>query len=72
MTALGHKRTSRATPIYVRYWGLSGHPMSAFSVLTVLALRMSAIGGKADVRELLSVCPLIAKSGHSVFQLVVL
>ncbi len=26
---------------------------------------MSAIGGKADVRELPSGCPLIAKSGHS-------
>ncbi len=26
---------------------------------------MSAIGGKADVRELPAVCPLIARSGHS-------
>ncbi len=26
---------------------------------------MSAIGGKADVRELPSGCPLIARSGHS-------
>ncbi len=26
---------------------------------------MSAIGGKADVRDLPAVCPLIAKSGHS-------
>ncbi len=25
MSALGHKRTSRALGIYVRYWGLSGH-----------------------------------------------
>ena len=33
----------------------------------VLARRrlMSAFGGKADVRELPSACPLIAKSGHS-------
>ncbi len=30
MSALGHKRTSDATPIYVRYWGQSGHSMSAF------------------------------------------
>ncbi len=27
---------------------------------------MSAFGGKADVRELPAVCPLIATSGHSV------
>ena len=26
MSALGHKRTSRAIVIYVRYWGQSGHP----------------------------------------------
>ncbi len=26
---------------------------------------MSAFGGKADVRELPAVCPLIARSGHS-------
>ncbi len=26
---------------------------------------MSAIGGKADIRELPSECPLIARSGHS-------
>jgi hypothetical protein len=25
MSALGHYRTSHDTPIYVRYWGLSGH-----------------------------------------------
>ncbi len=30
---------------------------------------MSAIGGKADVRELPSVCLLIAKSGHSMRRL---
>ncbi len=30
---------------------------------------MSAFGGKADVRELPSVCPLIARSGHSSVQL---
>ncbi len=30
-------------------------------------IRMSAIGGKADVRELPAVCPLIARSGHSTY-----
>ncbi len=30
---------------------------------------MSAFGGKADVRELPAVCPLIAKSGHSMRRL---
>ncbi len=30
MTALGHKRTSSALLIYVRFRGLSRHPMSAF------------------------------------------
>ncbi len=26
MSALGHKRTSQDIAIYVRFWGLSGHP----------------------------------------------
>jgi hypothetical protein len=29
MSALGHKRTFGAIAIYVRYWGLSGHPAAA-------------------------------------------
>ena len=33
----GHKRTFAATPNYVRFRGLTGHRMSAFCVLTVLA-----------------------------------
>ncbi len=36
MSAMGQKRTSRDISIYVRFRGLSGHPMSAF-------------GGKADL-----------------------
>ncbi len=50
--------------------------MSAFGVIAdiecllfesypFLGIRMSAYGGKADVRELPSVCPLIAKSGRT-------
>ncbi len=30
MSVVGQQRTSSAIAIYVRYWGLSGHPMSAF------------------------------------------
>ncbi len=41
----------------------------ANSVVNARHLRMSALGGKADVRELPSGCPLIAKSGHSSIQL---
>ncbi len=37
MSALGQKRTSSGGSNYVRFWGLSGHPMSAFGVRTVLA-----------------------------------
>ncbi len=32
MSALGQKRTSRDIAIYVRYLGVSGHPMSAFTM----------------------------------------
>ncbi len=35
MSAVGQQRTSSTMPIYVRYWGQTGHPMSAFSALTV-------------------------------------
>ncbi len=37
MSALGHERTSSALAIYVRFWGQSGHWMSAFGVRSVLA-----------------------------------
>ncbi len=49
----------------VRFRGLSRHPMSAFRGRCKYLPVMSAFGGKADVRELPSECPLIAKSGHS-------
>ena len=65
MSALGQKRTSSATPYYVRFRGNSGHWMSAFRGRRNFPPPMSAIGGKADVRELPSLCLLIAKSGHS-------
>jgi hypothetical protein len=38
--------------------------MSAFRERCNFSPRISAFGGKADVRELPAVCPLIAKSGH--------
>ena len=38
MSALGQKQTSRATSVYVRYWGLSG--------LSDAPLRMSAYSHK--------------------------
>ncbi len=65
MSALGHKRTSSTTPDYVRFRGQSGHPTSAFRDRCNFSPPMSAFGGKADVRELPAVCPLIARSGHS-------
>ncbi len=50
------------------FGGLSGHSMSAFRDRQIFPPVMSAFGGKADVRELPAVCPLIARSGHSICQ----
>ncbi len=53
------------TANYVRYWGLTGHPMSAFRNRCNFWPVMSAFGGKADSLAHLSECLLIATSGHS-------
>ncbi len=45
--------------------GLWHHECPLFESEAFLRLRMSAFGGKADVRELPSECLLIARSGHS-------
>ncbi len=63
--SLGQKRTSHATPNYVRLRGLSGHPMSAFRDRRKILLVMSVFVGKADPLAHLSGCLLIATSGHS-------
>jgi hypothetical protein len=52
-------------PIYVRFRGQSGHPMSAFEDRRNFPPVMSAFGGKADSLAPYSACPLIAKSGHT-------
>ena len=49
---MGHKRTSGDTLIYVCFWGLSRHPMSAFGGRCKFSSVMSAFGGKADVNQL--------------------
>ncbi len=75
--ATSRKRPMTQCPL----WVISGHsaipsPMSAFGgkadtegplfeSCPFLRVRMSAIGCKADVRELPSGCLLIARSGHS-------
>ena len=63
MSALGHKRTSSDDLSNVRYWGQSGHWMSAFRDRCNFPPPMSAFGGKADALTHLSACPLIAISG---------
>ncbi len=63
MSALGQKRTSSALGIYVRFWGLSGHPKVTVGISQ---FEMSAFGGKADSLPDPSACPLIAISGRSV------
>ncbi len=52
MSAMGQQRTSSALPLYVRFWGLSGHPMSALPPI-------------ADIGEGIAECPLMTQSGHS-------
>ena len=54
MSAMGQKRTSSDTLSNVRFWGQSGHSMSAFCALTVLEPTMSGFGGKADIRAAVS------------------
>ncbi len=51
MSALGHKRTSSAIAIYVRFRGNSGHWMSALPPI-------------ADIGEGIAECPLMTHSGH--------
>ena len=57
MSRPGPKRTCAASPINVRYWHLAD--------MALVALQMSAFGGKADMtycteRE----CLLLTQSGH--------
>jgi hypothetical protein len=60
-------RTPSAAPIYVRYWGLSRHPMSAFRDRCNFSPVMSGFGGKADVRGTVPKNPLLAKRRHRYF-----
>ena len=50
MSALGQKRTSRTIAIYVRFWGQSGHWMSAFghTDLSMLQKHYAAFVGDAE------------------------
>ncbi len=65
MSGLGQQRTSSAMPIYVRFRGLTGHPMSAFRDRCNFSPVMSGFGGKADVRGTVPKSPLLANKRHS-------
>ena len=44
MSLVGHMRTSSTTSNYVRYWGLSRHPMSAFGRDTLYFFQCGSAG----------------------------
>ena len=43
MSQLGQNRTSEATPIYVRFRGLSRHTMSAFFLSQIPIVRFTGV-----------------------------